>query len=158
MTAPATPRSLLAGARALAAVAGLWLAAGSAQAQFNMVPAPAAAAPAPSVAESSPDYKRDVARHLYAAYASRIWKGKLKPLLHGVMITETVVGADGGVLEVVVIRPPAAPEIGPWVVQLIKRASPWPAPSRLGPTRVLEIWLVDKSGKFQLDTLTEGQL
>ena len=33
-----------------------------------------------------------------------------------------------------------------------------PAPARLGGIRYLDIWLVDKSGRFQLDTLTEGQL
>ena len=36
-------------------------------------------------------------------------------------------------------------------------ASPLPAPKRLGSTKYLDIWLVDKSGRFQLDTLTEGQ-
>jgi len=28
----------------------------------------------------------------------------------------------------------------------------------MGGTRYTDIWLVDKSGRFQLDTLTEGQL
>ena len=32
-----------------------------------------------------------------------------------------------------------------------------PAPAKLGSVRYTEIWLVDKSGRFQLDTLTEGQ-
>ena len=43
---------------------------------------------------------------------------------------------------------------------MIKRAAPFPAPAMLvgGSTvRYLEIWLVDKSGLFQIDTLTEGQ-
>jgi hypothetical protein len=31
------------------------------------------------------------------------------------------------------------------------------AERRLGSTKYLDIWLVDKSGRFQLDTLTEGQ-
>lgn len=128
-----------------------------AAAQFTMVPTPAASA-APSSATSVADYKREAAHHVYAAYASRIYKGKLRPLLHGIMITETHIDAQGHVTGVAVIRKPAAAEVGPWVTQLIQRASPFPAPSRLGATRVVEIWLVDKSGQFQLDTLTEGQL
>lgn len=32
-----------------------------------------------------------------------------------------------------------------------------PAPRRMGGTRYFEVWLVDKSGRFQLDSLTEGQ-
>jgi hypothetical protein len=121
------------------------------------VPAPEATAAA-SAAASPLEYKRDAARHLYAAYPTRIFQGKLRPLLHGIMITETRLDAQGRVIDVAVIRPPAAAEVRPWVIEMIKRASPFPAPTRLGATRVMEIWLVDKSGQFQLDTLTEGQL
>jgi hypothetical protein len=44
------------------------------------------------------------------------------------------------------------------VRDLIRRVSPLPAPVRLGPVKYVDTWLVDKSGRFQLDTLTEGQL
>lgn len=134
------------------------LAAGAAQAQFSMVPAPQAdAAPAASQAESAQDYKKEFARHVYRAYPARIYKGKLPPLLYGVMMTETQIDAQGAVIDVTVRRPPAAKEVGPWIVQLIKRAGPYPAPAKMGVTTVSEIWLVDKSGLFQVDTLTEGQ-
>lgn len=136
----------------------LLLAAGAAQAQFSMVPAPLTdAAPAPSQAESPQDYKKEFARHVYRAYPMRVFKGKLPPLLYGVMMTETQVDAQGAVVDVTVRRPPAAKEVGPWIVQLIKRAGPYPAPAKMGLTTVSEIWLVDKSGMFQVDTLTEGQ-
>jgi hypothetical protein len=136
----------------------LLLAAGTAQAQFSMVPAPLTdATPVVSQAETSQDYKKDFAQHIYRAYPMRIYKGKLPPLLYGVMMTETQIDAQGAVVDVSVRRPPAAKEVGPWVVQLIKRAGPYPAPSKMGGTTVTEIWLVDKSGQFQVDTLTEGQ-
>lgn len=127
-------------------------------AQFNMVPLPTLEAPpGASAAETAGEYRHDAARHLYAAYASRIFKGKLPPLLFGVMITETQLGPSGEVLDVKVLRRPAAEEVGPWAVQMIRRAAPFPAPAKLGATRVQEIWLVHKSGQFQLDALTEGQ-
>jgi periplasmic protein TonB len=136
----------------------LLLAAGAAQAQFSMVPAPLTdAAPVASQAETAQDYKKDFAQHVYRAYPMRIYKGKLPPLLYGVMMTETQIDASGAVVDVVVRRPPAAKEIGPWVVQMIKRAGPYPAPAKMGTVAVNEIWLVDKSGLFQVDTLTEGQ-
>jgi periplasmic protein TonB len=152
--------SLLPATRIAALAAALCLSFGAAQAQFATVPAPQAeaATPAPSAAETAADYKRAVAQHVYRAYPTRVFKGKMPPLLYGVMMTETQLDADGTVLNVVVRRPPAAKEIGPWVVEMIKRAGPYPAPSRMGPTSVNEIWLVDKSGRFQVDTLTEGQL
>lgn len=139
-------------------VTALLLAAGAARAQFAMVPAPLTdAIPAASQAETAQDYRKDFAQHVYRAYPMRVYKGKLPPLLYGVMMTETQIDATGAVVDVVVRRPPAAKEIGPWVVQLIKRAGPYPAPSRMGNVAVNEIWLVDKSGLFQVDSLTEGQ-
>jgi protein TonB len=33
-----------------------------------------------------------------------------------------------------------------------------PPPVRMGRVRFIEIWLVDRSGRFQVDSLTEGQL
>jgi len=142
----------------LSIATALLLAAAGAQAQFSMVPSPVVdPAPAVSEAESTQDYKKDFARHVYKSYPTRIYRGKLPPLLYGVMLTETQIDASGAVIDVSVRRPPAAKEIGPWVVQLIKRAGPFPAPAKMGLSTISEIWLVDKSGNFQLDTLTEGQ-
>jgi len=47
--------------------------------------------------------------------------------------------------------------VAPWIIELIKRASPFPAPQKMGSVRYVDVWLVDKGGQFQLDTLTEGQ-
>ena len=87
----------------------------------------------------------------------RIYRGKLPPLLYSVMLTETQIAADGTVVDVSIRRPPAIAAVAPWVVQMIKRAGPFPAPAKMGESTIMEIWLVDKSGNFQLDTLTEGQ-
>ena len=149
-----TPRrSLLAALAFAGALASL-----SAQAEFKApVPAKAAAAPTTSSAVSDKDYKKDGARHLYAAYAKQIHKGKMPPLLYGVAIIETEIDGQGVVQNVRVVRQPAAAEVSPWAVQMIKAASPFPAPAKMGAVKYTEIWLVDKSGRFQLDTLTEGQ-
>ena len=132
-----------------------------AQAQFAQVPSSAVTqAPASSEAEDVRAYRLDAARHVYAAFPSRIHKGKMPPMMYAVMITEADVDAEGQVLNVRVVRPPAAAkEVTPWVVSLIRRAAPYPAPMRMaGGTAVWrEIWLVDKTGTFQVDALTEGQ-
>ena len=104
-------------------------------------------------------YRKDGARHLYATYAQHIYKGKLPPLVHAIVVVETELDAGGNVRDIKMIRVPThAPDVTERVRGLIKQASPLPAPSRMGGARYLEIWLVDKSGRFQLDTLTEGQL
>jgi periplasmic protein TonB len=139
------------------ALAGVF-AAPAAFAQFES--APAAQKPkaqAASVAASAKDYKKDGAKHLYAAYAKQIHKGKMPPLLYGVAIIETTIGPQGEVQDVRVVRQPAAAEVTPWAVNMIKAAAPFPAPAKMGSVTYSDIWLVAKNGRFQLDTLTEGQ-
>ena len=136
------------------------LACGNAHAQFSMVPAPLTSEPPrESAAEIEREYRIDAARHIYAAYPMRVYRGKVPPLIYSVMIVETEIDATGKVLDVTLVRKPAADEVVPWVTAMIRRASPFPPPARMpGATvKYLDIWLVDKSGLFQLDTLTEGQ-
>jgi len=103
-------------------------------------------------------YRIDAARHIYASYPSRIYKGRLPPLIHGVVVVETTFDASGHPRDVKVVRGPShAPDVTIAVVEMIKRAGPLPAPTRLGGARFTEIWLVHKDGRFQLDALTEGQ-
>ncbi|MCB1995764.1 MAG: hypothetical protein H6933_17440 [Burkholderiaceae bacterium] len=142
----------------LTLTAALLLGAGAAHAQFSVVPAPLTqGAPVPSEADSPQAYKKDFAQHVYKAYPMRIYRGQLPPLLYSVMLTETKLDAQGNVVDVTVIRKPAVDAVAPFIVQLIKRAAPFPAPAKMGEASVMEIWLVDKSGAFQVDTLTEGQ-
>lgn len=130
-----------------------------AHAQFNLVPAPMAmAASKLSTADNDKSYRLDGAHHLYASYPTHIHKGKLPPLMYAIAITETEIDENGQVVSAVMVREPAAAkEVSPWVLEMIRQASPFPKPSRMGRVKYTDIWLVDKSGKFQLDTLTEGQ-
>jgi len=150
---PIARRTLLA---LLAALAGR---AAWALKPFAQVPEPQRPArPKGSDAASADDYRKDAARHLYDAYPARVLKGLVPANVYAVMVTETEVDAQGKVLVVRVLRPPAqAREVTPWVVSLIRRASPLPPLLRLKRVRYVETWLVDKSGQFQVRTLTEGQ-
>jgi hypothetical protein len=135
------------------------LSAQAAHAQFSMVPAPLCAPPRDSMNEVEQEYRIDAARHIYACYPMRIYRGKLQPLLYGIMMVETEIDATGKVLDISVIRKPAADEVAPWVLAMIRRASPFPAPVKMaGATvRFTETYFVDKSGLFQAFSLTEGQ-
>lgn len=126
---------------------------------FVEVPEPLRAAPPKaSNAANADDYRKDAARHLYDAYPARVLKGLVPANVYAVMVTETEVDPAGKVLAVRVLRKPAqAHEVTPWVVSLIRRASPLPPPLRLKRVRYVETWLVDRSGQFQVRTLTEGQ-
>jgi len=111
-----------------------------------------------SSADSARAYKLDAARHIYATYPDKIYQGKLPPLIHAVVVLEVALDDAGNVRDINTIRVPShAPDVTVSVKDMIRRASPLPAPSHIGGTRFTEIWLVDKSGRFQLDSLTEGQ-
>lgn len=104
-------------------------------------------------------YRQDAARHLYELNAGRIYKGKLKPLLYAVGVLEVDIDGRGQVLGLSWRRAPShAPEVMAEIERTVRRAAPYPAPVRLGRVTYTDVWLWDKSGHFQLDTLTEGQL
>ncbi len=128
-------------------------------AQFSMVPAPLCTPPKDSATDGEREYRVDAAKHVYACYPMRVYRGKLPPLLYGVMMVETEIGAAGEVVNVSVVRKPAADEVAPWVIAMIKRAAPFPLPSKHpgGTVKFTETYFVDKSGLFQAYSVTEGQ-
>ena len=127
-------------------------------AQFNQVPSPLAlSAGAASEAATGQEYRRDAAKRVYESFPTHIHRGKLPPLMYAIAIVETDIDASGRVTEVRMIREPAAAkEVGPWIMSLLRKVQ-FPAPVRMERVTYREIWLVDKTGKFQVDTLTEGQ-
>ena len=144
---------------AAAAMLAAHLSAGATEVAYFTEPVDVGAAKV-SMAADARAYRVDAARHIYAAYAPRIYKGRLPPLIHGVVVVETTVDGSGYPRLVQVVRGPShAPDVTAAVVEMIKRAGPLPAPSRFGANgvRFTEIWLVHKDGRFQLDSLTEGQ-
>ena len=130
-------------------------------------PAPKApaAAPAPepepthvSKARSEREFRKDAARHIYEQNAHRIYTGRLPPLLKAVGVMDVVVDRRGHVLRVEWRRAPKhAPDVIKEIERTVMAASPYPAPIHLGQATYTDTWLWDKSGRFQLDTLTEGQ-
>jgi hypothetical protein len=142
----------------LLAAAGL-AAPGAAQAQFSMVPAPLCRPAAAANSENDQDYRTEMARHIYACFPMRIYHGLLPPLLFGVITLVTEVDEKGQISALQVLRKPAADIVEPWIVALVRRAAPFPAPLKLpgGRARITETFFVDTSGLFQTHSLTEGQ-
>ena len=122
-------------------------------------PASAQAVQKVSMASSAQSYRTDAARHVYSTYAGQIYKGMLPPLVHAIVVIETEVDKAGNVRDVRVIRGPShAPDVTKRVIAMVHKASPFPEPRKLGGTKFMETWMVDRGGQFQIHTLTEGQL
>jgi len=122
-------------------------------------PIPAAQGSARSSAAASPRaYRQDGATHLYGLNADRIYKGRLPPLLYAVGVLNVEIDRAGRVTRIDWLRAPRhAPEVMREIERTVRQAAPFPAPARLGKVVYTDTWLWHKSGKFQLDTLTEGQ-
>jgi protein TonB len=104
------------------------------------------------------DYRRDGAKHLYDKNGSRIFKGQLPPLMHAVGVLAISIDAAGQVRNLYWMRAPShAPDVVKEIERTVYAAAPFPAPACLASVTYTDTWLWDKSGNFQLDTLTEGQ-
>ena len=104
-------------------------------------------------------YRQDAAHHLYGLNQNRIYKGKLPPLLYAIGVLQVEVDGRGNVRHLSWMRAPKhAPEVVAEIERTVRAAAPFPAPARMGKVVYTDTWLWHKSGRFQLDTLTEGQL
>lgn len=123
-------------------------------------PVAAAAGSARASAAANPKaYRQDGASHLYGLNRDRIFSGKLPPQLYAIGVLELDIDRTGKITRLHWLRAPRhAPEVVKEIERTVHAAAPFPAPSRLGKVTYTETWLWDKSGRFQLDTLTEGQL
>lgn len=112
-----------------------------------------------SQARTAREYRRDAASHLYAQNTPRIYRGKLPPLLHAVAVVDVEIDHRGHLVAIRWTRKPShAPEVVTEIERTLRNAAPYPAPVKMGKVTYTDTWLWHKSGLFQLDTLTEGQL
>jgi protein TonB len=111
-----------------------------------------------SMARSSQEYRKDAASHLYGVHADRIYKGRMPPMLEAVGVLNVDIDQKGSVKAVNWMRAPKhAPHVMAEIERMVKTSAPYPAPKNMRQVTYTDVWLWHKSGKFQLDTLTEGQ-
>jgi periplasmic protein TonB len=121
-------------------------------AQAKIAPAHKSNAPTPKA------YRADAATHLYGLNKERIYKGRMPPLLYAIGVLQVEVDGRGNVRDLSWMRAPKhAPEVIAEIERTVRAAAPFPAPVRMGKVVYTDTWLWHKSGRFQLDTLTEGQ-
>jgi hypothetical protein len=122
------------------------------------VPAPMAQVQRASSATNPRAYRADAAQHIYGQNQTRIWKGRLPPLLYAIGTLQVEVDGSGNVRNLHWMRAPKhAPEVIAEIERTVRAAAPFPVPARMGKVVYTDTWLWHSSGRFQLDTLTEGQ-
>ena len=116
-------------------------------------------APLPGRAPASAAYRREAATHIYRKYPDRIFRGQLPAMLYAIGVLEVELSQGGRVGSTRWLRGPShAPEVMVEIERLVRAAAPFPSPPGFGRVQYVDTWLWDRSGRFQLDTLTEGQL
>jgi hypothetical protein len=155
---PYMPRSFISNRRQV-----LRAAAASAGAAASLLTGCASPFGAPSTVGRAPDfpasreYRRAVASHLYSRNSERIFKGVMPPNLYAIGVLQVDIDRRGQVARMHWLRAPNhAPEVVAEIERTVRQAAPYPAPPRT--VTYTDTWLWHKSGRFQLDTLTEGQL
>ncbi len=114
--------------------------------------------PGLSQARNERDYRKDAAKHLYAQHRPHIYQGKLPPMLEAVGVLNVDIDKQGVVKRIHWTRPPRhVPQVMKEIERLVHSAAPYPVPQHMSQVTYTDVWLWHKSGKFQLDTLTEGQ-
>jgi protein TonB len=111
-----------------------------------------------SLARNSKEYRKDAAGHLYGMHAHRIYKGRMPPMLEAVGVLNVDIDQKGSVKAVNWMRAPKhVPHVMAEIERMVKASAPYPVPKHMSQVTYTDVWLWHKSGKFQLDTLTEGQ-
>ena len=114
--------------------------------------------PGLSQARTPRDYRQDAAKHLYALHHPHIYQGRLPPMLEAVGVLNVDIDPQGAVKRIHWTRAPRhVPQVMKEIERLVQAAAPYPVPQHLRQVTYTDVWLWHKSGKFQLDTLTEGQ-
>jgi hypothetical protein len=79
-------------------------------------------------------------------------------MLEAVGVLNVDIDRHGSVKSIQWMRAPRhAPQVMQQIERMVRAAAPYPVPVHMSQVTYTDVWLWHKSGKFQLDTLTEGQ-
>ena len=82
----------------------------------------------------------------------------MPPLLYAVGVLQVQIDGQGRVGTINWMRAPNhVSEVMRAIERRVRAADPFPPPKLIGGLTYTDTWLWHKSGKWQLDTLTEGQ-
>ena len=90
--------------------------------------------------------------------AASLTPASVRRRLYAIGVFEVELSQGGRVGSTRWLRGPShAPEVMAEIERLVRAAAPFPSPPGFGRVQYVDTWLWDRSGRFQLDTLTEGQ-
>jgi len=116
----------------------------------------------PSMAASLAGYKHDLARWIAQSSPGQVFAGRPQALLRSVVVVKYQVDANGRLLRSTILRSNRDQVTESTALTTLRRAAPFPRPAahllRHGQVEMLETWLFNDDGRFQLRTIAEPQM
>ena len=122
-----------------------------------------AGASSASAAQSSTltGYKQEAAQHISQASANKVFAGRPQALLRSVVVVKYVVDAQGNLTRSEIMRSNRDSGAEAIALATLRSAAPFPKPAssllRHGRVELMETWLFNNDGRFQLRTIAEPQ-
>ena len=118
--------------------------------------------PTGAATKKEEDYKTQVARRIEDVNAAVITPGRPQAMLRSVVVVTFVVNKNGEVLRPAIYRTNGDDVAERVAITTLKRSAPLPPPpkgllNRSGQVELMEGWLFNSDGRFQLQTLAEPQ-
>jgi len=101
------------------------------------------------------EYRMGAAGQVYKLHNEKVYRGVMPPLLYAVGVVQITVDSSGTVTLITWLRKPND-AVAKQIESLILTPGMFGIPPE-GSAVFVETWLWDKSGRFQLKSLSEGQ-
>ena len=118
-------------------------------------------ADATSTATSLAAYKHDLANRIAQTNSTQVFIGRPQPLLRSVVVLRYHVDASGRLMRSDIMRSNRDRAAENIALATLRKSAPFPKPApqllRGGRVEILETWLFNNDGRFQLRTIAEPQ-
>lgn len=115
-----------------------------------------------STADTLGEYKLALAHRIAAVNSTKVYIGRPQALLRSVVVVKYVVDANGSLVRSEIMRSNRDRVTEATALASVKQTAPFPKPApallRGGRVEVIETWLFNNDGRFQLRTIAEPQM
>ncbi len=115
-----------------------------------------------STADSVGEYKIALANRIVQVNSTKVYVGRPQALLRSVVVVKYVVDANGSLLRSEILRSNRDRATEATALSTLRSTAPFPKPAtsllRHGRIELMETWLFNNDGRFQLRTIAEEQM
>lgn len=115
-----------------------------------------------ATAASYDAYKRVLALHISEINSTHVYAGRPQALLRSVVVLKYAIDARGNLVHSDIMRSNKDAETEATALSTLRKSAPFPQPAphllRRGQVNIIETWLFNHDGRFQLRTVAQPQM